>query len=110
MSKQFNMEKTLHDFADFICTVGEGKNGIEYIGTNNESLSDSAMSFLRKIYCQELADCSNDNYIRIKQDSRLDLLSVKEILEAVYSFLTEHSQFKIYGRCIEVCVSDILAM
>ncbi len=108
MPKTFMMENALHDFADFVCRVGKNENDIEYIGAENSLLSDSAMSFLRKIYCQELADRSQDNYIRIKQDSRLDLNSVKVVLETIYSFLTSHNEFKKYGRCIEVCVSDIL--
>ncbi len=108
MSKTFMMENAFHDFADFVCSVGRNENDIEYIGAEDSLLSDSAMSFLRKIYCQELADRSQDNYIRLKQDTKLELNSVKAVLETLYSFLTSHNEFKKYGRCVEVCVSDIL--
>ena len=104
----FEFEKAFKDFADFVCTVGESKNGTEHIGINNDGLSDASMSFLRKVYCQKLTDFSKENFIRTKRDTKVNLDSVKYVLEEIYAFLKENKEFTKYGRAVEVCVSEVL--
>lgn len=104
----FEFEKAFKDFADFVCTVGESKDGTEHIGINNDGLSDASMSFLRKVYCQKLTDFSKENFIRTKRDAKVNLDSVKYVLEEIYAFLKENKEFTNYGRAVEVCVSEVL--
>ncbi len=104
----FELENAFKDFSDFVCTVGESEDGTEYIGINNNGLSDASMSFLRKMYCQKLAYFSKENFIRTKRDTKLNLDSVKYVLEEIYVFLKRHKEFTNYGRAIEVCVSEVL--
>lgn len=104
----FEFEKAFKDFADFVCTVGESKDGTEHIGINNDGLSDASMSFLRKVYCQKLSDFSKENFIRTKRDTKVNLDSVKYVLEEIYAFLKENKDFTKYGRAVEICVSEVL--